>query len=176
MPDALNPIAQNALNMSSFGRKLRPDGPRDRNMPDSSTYFPGQAGTLFQRGAEGLNKVTGGTKYSSGMVDMAPASMENLVRSYGGGPVGFALDLVNAMYARESIARPDLDAKKLPLVKQFYAQIDAETDRLTGYQRLEAAEKVVDPIKHAMSDGSGCRCQDAVQGGRPDGRAGRCGV
>jgi len=167
VPDALNPVAQAALNINAFGRKLYPDGQRERNMPDSTQFFPGQAGTAFQRAAEGLNKATGGNRYSSGAVDLAPATIENLVRGYGGGPVGFGLDLVNAMYARQSIARPELDAKRLPFVKQFYSTIDAETDRLTGYQRLEAAEKVVDPLRHARIDGAGEEARELLKKAGP---------
>ena len=154
VPDAFNPVAQNILNVNSFGRKMYPDDATSENQPDSSRYFPGSAGTIFQRGAEGLNKVTGGTRYQSGLVDLTPASIENLARGYGGGPANFSLDVLNAMYVRQNISRPDLDTRRLPFVKQLYGVIDDETDRLVGQQRMDKVQKVMDPLKRAMREGA----------------------
>lgn len=153
VPDALDPLARIGVNQDSFGRPMRPDSRFSRNLPDSAGYFSGQHGNLFQRGAANLNEVTGGSRFRSGMVDVAPATIEHLARSYGGGPVSFGLDIINALYVRQAIERPEMDAKRLPFVKQFYGVIDAETDRMTGYHRLEAAEKLIDPIKRAMGAG-----------------------
>ena len=155
IPDALDPLARIGLNQDAFGRPMRPDNRFSRHLPDSSGYFAGQHGTLFQRGAGALNEATGGSRYREGLIDVAPSTMEHLARSYGGGPVGFGLDIINALYLRQSIARPELDAKRLPFAKQFIGTIDAETDRMTGYQRLESAEKLIDPIKRAMAAGEG---------------------
>lgn len=154
VPDALNPIGQNVLNVNSFGRKMYPDDAHSENLPDSGRYFAGSAGTIFQRSAESMNKVTGGGRYESGLLDIAPASLENLARGYGGGPVSFTLDILNAIYVRQSIKRQDLDARRLPFVKQLYGEIDAESDRVVGTQRMDAARKVIDPIKQAQSDGA----------------------
>lgn len=153
VPDALDPLARIAMNQDGFGRQLRPDSRNSRTMPDSANYFPGQHGTLFQRGAAAVNAATGGSRFREGGIDVAPSTIEHLARSYGGGPVGFGLDVINALYLRQSIARPELDAKRLPFAKQFYSTIDAETDRLTGYQRLERAELVIEPIERAMKAG-----------------------
>jgi hypothetical protein len=139
---------------------MRPDSRFSENLPDSTNYFPGQHGTLFQSGAAALNQATGGTRYQAGMVDVAPSSIEHLARSYGGGPVSFGLDIINALYMRQTIARPELDGKRLPFAKQFLGVIDAETDRMTGYQRLEATEKLVDPIKRAMAAGAGAQARE----------------
>lgn len=154
VPDALNPVAQNIVNQNSFGRKMRPDGPALVHMPDSEAFFPSQAGTLWQRAAGGLNAATGGSPYTPGWLDLSPASIENLVRSYGGGPAAFGLDLVNALYARQSIARDTLDAKRLPFVKQALGVIDDETDRSVAYQRMDNAEAKIEPLKHAMREGA----------------------
>lgn len=167
IPDALDPLARIALNQDSFGRPMRPDSRFSENLPDSSNYFAGQHGTLFQRGAAALNQATGGTRYQAGIVDVAPSSFEHLVRSYGGGPVSFGLDIINALYLRQTIARPELDAKRLPFAKQFLGVIDAETDRLTGYQRLEDTEKLVDPIKRAMAAGDGAQAREMRRAAGP---------
>ena len=153
VPDALNPLAQIAINLSSFGRPLYPDDPQSKNVPDSSKFFPGQAGSIFQQAAERMNSATGGDRYRSGLLDVTPAALETIARSYGGGPVTFTLDVVNALYLRQSIERPAVRYGALPFFKQLSGVIDAETDRMVGYQRLEQAAKIVDPMVRARREG-----------------------
>lgn len=149
VPDFLNAPAQSLLNVNSFGRTMYPEGQYNEGLPDSSKYFAGQAGTIFQRTAEKLNEATGGNKYKSGALDFTPATLENLARSYGGGPVSFSLDLMNAVYVRQSIERPDLDVRRLPFIKQLYGRIDAETDRAMAYERMDKISEAVEPVKAA---------------------------
>lgn len=153
VPDALNPIAQSMLNMNSFGQQMYPEDERNPNAPDASKFFASQAGTIFQKAAEKLNQWTGGSKFTSGAIDLTPATIENLVRTYGGGPASFVLDLLNAEYARQTIKRPDLDARRLPFVKQLYGQIDAESDRMAGFDRMKDIASKVDPIVAAVKAG-----------------------
>lgn len=154
VPDAVDPLFQVWLNQGPFGRALRPEGKTTRAMPDSADYFPAQHGTLWQRGAAALNAGTGGSTYRPGAVDLAPSTLENLARAYGGAPLGFGLDLVNAFYLRQTIERPEMEAKKLPFLRQFWGVIDAETDRMTGYQRLDDTDRVLEPIRRAQRDGA----------------------
>lgn len=152
VPDVLNAPAQALLNINSFGKAMYPErGQQDENIADSSKFFAGQAGTIFQRAAASLNQATGGNEFKSGMLDFTPATLENLARSYGGGPVSFALDLSNMVYARQSIQRPDIDVRRSPFLKQLYGEIDAETDRQAGFQRLDKIHEVLDPIAAAKS-------------------------
>lgn len=151
VPDFLNPIAQSLLNVNSFGKPMYPDDQHNKDLADAGKYFAGQAGTLFQRAAQGLNEATGGNKYKSGMLDFTPATIENLVRSYGGGPASFALDLMNAVYVRQSIERPDLDVRRLPFIKQMYGRIDSETDRAMAYDRMNKIDAAVAPVNAARA-------------------------
>ena len=151
-PGIAQPVVQSLLNTNAFGKAMYPDDVHNQHMPDSSKYFAAQAGTVFQKGAQALNRASGGTAYTSGALDFTPATLENLVRAYGGGPASFTLDLMNAMYVRQSIQRPDLDVRRLPFIKQLYGRIDAETDRANAYQRIEKVASVVDPIEQAKRD------------------------
>jgi hypothetical protein len=152
VPDVLNAPAQALLNINAFGKPMYPErGQQDENIADSSKYFAGQAGTIFQRAAGQLNQATGGNEFKGGLLDFTPATLENLARSYGGGPVSFALDLSNMVYARQSIERPDIDVRRSPFIKQLYGEIDAETDRQAGFQRLDKIHEVLDPIAAAKS-------------------------
>ena len=154
VPDAFNPIAQALANMNTFGRPMYPDDAHNKNMPDSTKYFPGQAGTLAQKAAEKLNALTGGSAYREGLIDVTPATLEGLARGYGGGPVSFTMDILNAIYLRQAIERPTLRMEALPFVKQLYGVIDAETDRAAGYQRMEKVGKITDPMAQAKRDGN----------------------
>ena len=153
VPDFLSPVAQAALNVNAFGRKMYPDDRNSEKGPDSQRYFAGHAGTIFQRTATALNENSGGTKYTSGWLDFTPATLENLARGYGGGPASFALDLMNAVYVRQSIERPDLDVRRLPFMKQAYGVIDAETDRVLAFDRMDEIDKVVGPVEAARKAG-----------------------
>jgi hypothetical protein len=164
VPDALNPIAQTLANSNAFGRKLYPDDAQSKHAPDSAKSFPGQAGGLYQQAAESLNEATGGSKYRSGFIDVAPGSIEAIVRGYGGGPASFTLDVMNAFYMRLAIERPEVKTTALPFAKQLYGEIDAETDRLMGYERLEKARKIVEPFERAAKDGA----RDEVAGMRAE--------
>lgn len=163
VPDALNPLGQAALNVSSFGRKLYPDDQQSLAGPDSSRYFPAQAGTIWQRAAEGMNAATGGSRYRSGVLDFTPATLETLARSYGGGPAGFTLDVLNAAYARQSIERKDIDPHRMPFIKQLYGVIDAETDRMLGYQRMSDVDGPVSMVKRAQREGAGEKEIEAIK-------------
>jgi hypothetical protein len=152
VPDVLNAPAQSLMNINAFGKPMYPErGQQDENIADSSKYFAGQAGTIFQRAAATLNERTGGNDFKGGLLDFTPATLENLARSYGGGPVSFALDLSNMVYARQSIERPDIDIRRSPFIKQLYGEIDAETDRQAGFQRLDKIHEVIDPIAAAKA-------------------------
>lgn len=154
LPSVYKPLAQNVMNLNTFGRPIYPEeNEKNRGTPDSRRYFQSQAGTIFQRGAEALSDVTGGTKYEGGLIDITPGSFENALRQYGGGPVQFSMDLLNAMYARQSIRREDLDTKRLPFVKQLFSTIDAETDRGVAYERMDKIEKAENKVKAAMEQG-----------------------
>ena len=152
--NAVGPLAQGALNVSSFGRPLHPDSPNEKDLPDSTKYSPGQAGTVFQKTAEQLNALTGGSKYEKGLIDVSPGALENAMRFWGGGLTSFALDLGNAFYARQHIERPEPDLRRLPFVKQLYGRIDDETDRWFGYDKLSEAEKAIQPMDSARRDGN----------------------
>lgn len=152
-PDAFSPLLQVALNQNAFGRKLSPDDQTSKDLPDSARYFAGQEGTVYQRAAEGLNRMTGGGDFRSGLFDVSPASIENIVRGYGGGPASFILDLANVFYVRQNIERPAPEWRRAPFVKQLYGVIDAETDRMVAYDRMQDVEAVITPLKKAKRAG-----------------------
>lgn len=152
VPDFINAPVGAVFNLNAFGRQMYPD--YDEKAPDSTKYFAGQAGTIFQRAAAGLNAASGGDAYSSGLLDFTPATLESLTRAYGGGPASFILDTMNAMYVRQSIERPDLDTRRLPFAKQLYGRIDAETDRMLAYERMNTIAEKIDPVERAKKAGN----------------------
>lgn len=154
VPDAAGPVVQTWLNRNAFGREIFPSDRQSEHLPDAGKTFPNQVGTLYDKAAKGLNRLAGGSDYesSSWLTDIAPGSLETVIRGYGGGPVQFGLDIVNAIYVRQSISRDAVRTESLPFVKQLWGVIDAETDRLTGYERLTEAESRIAPYKRAVKD------------------------
>ena len=152
-PDALNPIAQARLNVNPFGRPLYPETRESEPLPNATKVFAGQAGTVFDKAATGLNEVSGGDAFEPGLFDLAPGQIEALVRGYLGGPATFTLDIINSVYARQSLERPELDVKRLPFAKQLYGVIDDETDRMVSYSRMEKVEEKVSRAKAAKDVG-----------------------
>ena len=151
--NALGPIAQALANRSGFGRPLHPELPTEKWMPDSTKYTAAQAGTVWQKTTEKLNEWTGGSKYEQGLIDISPGALENATRFYGGGIATFTLDVLNAFYARQHIDRPVPDLKRLPFAKQLTGTIDDETDRWFGYERMNKADKAIQPWEQASKKG-----------------------
>jgi hypothetical protein len=142
---------------------MRPDDQASESMPDSAKFFAPQAGTIFQRAAAGMNSATGGSAWTPGLIDVAPSTIENLVRGYGGGPVSFGLDVLNALYARQSLARPEIDLHRLPFLKQLYGVIDEESDRMVGYERLDDATKKAGRMELAGKQGGGDAAREVLR-------------
>lgn len=153
VPDAFNPIAQNILNINPFGRALHRESNNTEGLPNASKSFGNQVGGIFEKTASLLNRASGGTSIEPGFIDLSAGQIENLVRGYAGGPATFSLDILNAMYARQSLQRPELDVTKLPFAKQVYGKIDAETDRMLAYSRMDEAQKVVNRMRAGRAAG-----------------------
>ena len=151
--NALGPVAQALANKSGFGRPLYPETQNTKYLPDSQKFSVGQAGTIFQKAAEKLNQATGGSAFESGLIDIAPGSLENAARFYGGGLTSMTLDIMNAFYVRQHIERPEPDLKRLPFAKQFYGSINDETDRWFAYDRMNKAERATQPLEAAIRAG-----------------------
>ena len=154
VPDFANAIVQPLINLNSFGRPMYPERAGDEHTPDSQKFWPGQAGTAWQAETGWMNDVTGGDAYRSGWVDLTPATLENLVRAYGGGPASFILDTLNAVYMRQTIERPEAELRRLPFAKQLMGTIDAETDLMLGYERMDRIKATTDPLTRAMREGN----------------------
>jgi hypothetical protein len=158
-PDAFNPIIQGVLNVNPFGRALSPESPQTDGLPDSTKKFAGQTGTLFDKAAETMNRAAGGTAINPppgvlSLFDLTPGQVENLVRGYLGGPATFTMDIANAVYARQSLKRDEVDLTKLPFYKQLQGVIDDETDRMMAYSRMEKASKLVKRAKAGEQPGN----------------------
>ncbi|MBN8489441.1 MAG: hypothetical protein J0M20_17155 [Burkholderiales bacterium] len=170
--NALGPVAQALANRGSFGGRLHPESPQTEHLPDSSKVASGQAGNVFDRTAKALNKATGGSEFESGLIDIAPGSLENAARFYGGGIASFSLDLMNAFYARQHLERDKPELQRLPFMRQLLGQINDETDRL-GFDRLRAADAMAQPYEAAAKKGDIDAAERLLQEHGPIAAAGR---
>jgi len=103
-------------NKNFAGNPLRPTAyPGAGSKPDSELYWdstPEWAKTL----ARTLNEATGGNVAESGMIDISPTSISNLVDFLGAGLLNFGKDVVNLP---GHIIDGDLTAKQVPLLRQY---------------------------------------------------------
>lgn len=152
VPDALDPVVETALNMNSFGRPMYPEGLGYDKQPDSEKVFAGQKGGWAHGAARWLNEATGGSQYHEGAVSVTPATINNLVRGYGGGVATFMLSIAD-MTAEQGVARESRDWYRAPFVRQLYGSVDMVQDQALAYDRLHDIEASAVPMERAIKAG-----------------------
>lgn len=152
VPDALDPVMEPVLNVNSFGRAMYPEGMGYDKQPDSEKVFAGQKGGWAHGAARSLNEVTGGSQYHEGAISVTPATINNLVRGYGGGVATFILSLAD-MTASQGISRDTPDWYRAPFVRQLYGSVDMVQDQSLAYDRLHDIEAATVPLDRAIKAG-----------------------
>lgn len=82
-PTALLPVAEYALNENRFGAPIY-KGKNvfdDADMPDAQKYFRGVS-PISRAVTDGLTSLTDGNKYKAGYIDINPATIDFMIRSY----------------------------------------------------------------------------------------------
>jgi hypothetical protein len=131
MPTLGDPVAQIMENKAWHGGDLMPkENPFGIPQPDSERYFK-SVNPVAKFAAQGLNAITGGDKYKSGVIDMSPESIEMLVETFTGSAgklVKDALSIPMAMMSDEG-----LTMNKVPFVRKIVGSFPDFTDS-TIYQ------------------------------------------
>ncbi|MCH8180271.1 MAG: hypothetical protein IIA02_10875 [Proteobacteria bacterium] len=152
VPDALDPMIEPVLNVNSFGKAMYPEGMGYDKVPDSEKVFAGQKNTWSHGAARWLNQATGGSQYQEGMVSLTPATINNLVRGYGGGVASFIIALGDVV-ASKGVQRDDADWSKAPFVKQLYGKVDMAQDQALAYEHMQQIDDAAVPRKRALKAG-----------------------
>lgn len=134
-PTLVDPFVYVGENTNWTGLPLRPAqnnfGPKK---PESGRAWK-NTNPIYKSIAEGVNSLTGGDRYESGLVDISPEVFEMAVNTALGGLGRF---IGNTAALPLATAKGELDAEKIPFVRQVYAKWD---DRALSNRYYEAMER-----------------------------------
>lgn len=134
-PTLVDPFVYVGENTNWTGLPLRPAqnnfGPKK---PESGRAWK-NTNPIYKSIAEGVNSLTGGDRYESGLVDISPEVFEMAVNTALGGLGRF---IGNTAALPLATAKGELDAEKIPFVRQVYTKWD---DRALSNRYYEAMER-----------------------------------
>ena len=140
-PTVVKPAVDIMINKNFMGYQIYPENPYDTNKPDSETAKR-NTNPLAILAAKGLNKMTGGTQFEKGMIDVHPDAIEYTIRQYVGGP-GYFLDKSIQTISTASDGENPLNPEtlnKVPFVSRFLTS--AQNSRTTTRQFFEAKKEI----------------------------------
>src|SRR5690606_22732196 len=85
-------------------------------------------------------------------ISVTPATIDNLVRGYGGGVAAFITAMADTVVTR-GVTRDRAEWWRAPFVKQLYGEVDTMQDQAMAYDRLAKIEEASEPLKRAMKAG-----------------------
>lgn len=135
-----------SVNEDGFGREIGPKRWNDAN-PDSQMMHRATKGSIYSGVAEGMNSLTGGSKYQKGLVDVSPETLKYWVRSLTGGAGQAAFDLVTV----PSLIAQDVEpaARDIPIVRRFVREIGVGDARGAFWERAKEAKQAADEFAAA---------------------------
>lgn len=152
VPDALDPVVEPVLNINSFGSAMYPEGLGADKTPDSEKVFAGQKGGWAHQSARWMNEATGGSQYHEGAISVTPATINNVVRGYGGGVASFIMS-VGDVFATQGVSRDEPEWWRAPFAKQLFGTVDMIQDQGLAYERLQQIDAAAEPLKRAEKAG-----------------------
>jgi predicted RNA methylase len=139
-----------SVNENNFGSPIMPDK-WNASKPDSQTMWRNTKGTVYDDVTQLMNKLSGGSKYKAGLVDVSPESLRFWVSSLTGGTGQFALDSINLGATTLQGATPDL--KEIPIVKAFTHEIGVQDARQAFWTAADEAKTAADEFSAAKKAG-----------------------
>jgi hypothetical protein len=134
-PTVLDPFAQPAENRNHMNMPLMPE--QDKygvKKPDSERYWKGVS--VPSKGiAAMLNRLTGGDKFESGLLDISPETLDMLYETATGSAGKFVSNVLN-LPARA--ITDDLPLHKIPITRRFVGAYD---DRAISNRYYDAIDK-----------------------------------
>ena len=153
-PTALDPIIQSGENKNWFGGDLMPaPNPYGMSKPDSERYW-NSVNPAAKGISRTLNTLTGGDKIEGGLVDISPATLENVWGTFTGATGRFITDVATLPYKAFT---GDAQVRNVPFVRKFTGSTSEYVDgkiykenvkrvEITD-RRYEAADTVSDRRK-----------------------------
>lgn len=151
-PTAADVAIQLMTGSNAFGRPVGPEKSPFDDKPDSENFSARQAGTASQRVAHWLNGVTGGNEGRAGMIDVMPGTLDNVVRNTTGGLGVFLADTFVNLPSKV-MSPAEVTNRDVPLLRNFYGQIDGVTDIGLFYDRRAEVTKELKAAEAEMKKG-----------------------
>ena len=150
-PTFPKPFLNVAANVSPFGgAPLYPDSPFDTTRPDSEKMWTATRGSGYDVVAEWLNTLTGGDKVMEGAVSVSPETLKLSVSTMFGGAGKLMSDMLSIPF---DAANETLSAKKMPIVKNFYREIDKDAYLQRFYEEAKDAQDAYTTFRNYQKQG-----------------------
>ena len=139
-PQIMKPAVELITNTNFFGSKIYSDNNErfDTKKSDAATSFK-STNEAFKKLALGLNEITGGSEYQSGVVDVHPETIRYMLDYLGGGAGRFA---VNTAETLTKSTKGEFDPTRTPFVRRFYGEVRDHGDQQKFYERLDEIETI----------------------------------
>nr|WP_251048098.1 LPD38 domain-containing protein [Halomonas sp. ISL-56] len=132
-PTLLGSVTQVAVNEDFAGRVIfKENFPFGTPKPDSALAFRSTP-SAYQDFAQYINKLTRGSEYRSGGVDVSPDVLQHVVNYYGGGAWSFTEKVADSI--KRTATGETIDPHRIPFVGRFRSEVNEYGDIQTFYER-----------------------------------------
>jgi hypothetical protein len=138
-PQIFKPVMDLTTNTNFFGSPIYSNNNEIYGDKRSDSAL-GRDGTsqAFKSFAQGLNKLTGGSDYQSGYIDMHPETVRYIVEYIGGGAGATALRSTETL---ERATKGEFEGSKTPFIRKAYGTVTDFADQTKFYDRAEEVAK-----------------------------------
>ena len=133
-------------NRNQWGKPIYPEDVYNTTVPDSEKEWSTTRGTMYSDFAKWMNKVTGGTKVESGLVDVSPETMKYLTNALTGSAGTQVYKFVNSIYT-SSMNAEEMGLHNLPIVSGFVKEDTVDTYRRVYNSQRKEAKDIYDKFK-----------------------------
>lgn len=137
-PTVLDPFVQVATNENFMGTKIKPENlPWGAQKPESQLYFR-SVSKPAKAISEQLNALTGGDKWTPGLVDVSPEILDHFM-DFAFGGLGRTFKDTLALPA--TLSDPDVPVNRVPFLRQVYMQPSNRVDLDRFYDNIQQIEQ-----------------------------------
>jgi SAM-dependent methyltransferase len=133
-------------NRNQWGKPIYPEDVYNTTVPDSEKEWSTTRGTMYSDFAKWMNKVTGGTKVESGLVDISPEAMKYLTNALTGSAGTQVYKFVNSIYT-SSMNAEEMGLHNLPVVSGFVKENTIDSYRNVYNSQRKEAKDIYDKFK-----------------------------
>lgn len=153
VPSAIKPIVQASLNVNYFGGKVSPEkyAGEKGDVPDSQRRW-NNTWRGYEKTAEFINAMSGGSAAKPGLIDVSPASMQYVATQYLGGYGQIINGMAHLADKAVTGKGNDFSVNDIPGISRFVTT-DTPTNTLSKYAELKkSAEIANETYKRAVAE------------------------